>query len=71
MGKFISHRFFCTKCGNEGLPVYRNRGHLYKAGHLKKLFCYKCCQDVNHVECTNDLEVKQFKEDFENGVYNK
>ena len=65
----ISHRFFCVNCGTEGLPIYRNRGHLHKSGHLKKLFCYKCGKDMNHVECANDSEVKKFKEDFKNGVY--
>lgn len=43
-------QFFCTKCGNEGIPILRRTGKARKAGHLKKLWCLNCKQEVNHVE---------------------
>lgn len=48
---YIESEFYCTKCGNKGLPVLRKRGQERNAGHLKKLYCFHCKQEVNHVEC--------------------
>ena len=31
-------RFFCTKCGREGIPVHRKKGQQREGGHLKKLY---------------------------------
>ena len=61
-GNFTTSDFYCTKCGRQGIPIARRLGAEREAGHLKKLFCLSCKQEVNHVEC------KQFshytKEDF-------
>ena len=46
------NRFFCTQCGNEGVPIVRRKGAEREAGHLKKLFCIFCAKETNHVECT-------------------
>ena len=43
-------KFFCTKCGKEGLPVHRKKGQERKGGHLKKLYCIYCGAEKNHVE---------------------
>ena len=32
-------KFFCTKCGKEGIPVQRKCGQDREGGHLKKLSC--------------------------------
>ena len=44
-------KFFCTKCGHEGIPIVRRKGAEREAGHLKKIFCLTCQREVNHVEC--------------------
>ena len=36
------HRFFCTNCGREGLPLARKTGHQHQKGHLKNLYCPWC-----------------------------
>lgn len=69
MPKFENHRFFCTKCGNEGLTVWRSIGQQRGKGHLKKLWCIHCKQEVNHFECYNDKDVEKFKRKFENGDF--
>jgi hypothetical protein len=37
--------------------------------HRKKLYCLYCKTEVNHIECTNQLEVAEFKDNFEKGAY--
>ena len=51
MGTIISNDFYCTQCGNKGIPIARRRGAEREAGHLKKLYCLKCKKEQNHVEC--------------------
>ncbi len=63
------HRFFCINCGHEGLPVYRSLAKQRGKMHRKKLYCFHCGQMVNMVECYDDIDVENFKEDFERGVY--
>lgn len=64
-------RFFCTKCGKEGIPIARLRGQERKSGHLKKLFCIYCNEEVNHVEIKEigDYTYENFKEEFELGRF--
>ena len=60
--KSIESKFYCCKCGNEGIPIRRKNSKLRESGHLKKLYCLNCKKEVNMVEC------KEFttytKEDF-------
>lgn len=42
--------FYCTRCGNKGIPVFRTAGQEREPGHLKKLFCIYCQDEVNMVE---------------------
>ena len=53
MGRQIlsSSDFYCTKCGNRGIPITRRRGAEREAGHLKRIFCLHCKEELNHVEC--------------------
>lgn len=69
MARMTSHDFYCMKCGNKGIPLSRSVGHQHAKHHRKKLYCVYCKIDVNHIECRNMMEVNQFKEDFENGVF--
>lgn len=67
--KCDTHEFYCMKCGNRGIPLSRNRGHQHGRFHRKKIFCLYCQQEVNHIECKNPEDVKEFQENFEKGVY--
>jgi hypothetical protein len=49
--KFKFNKFYCTQCGEEGIPIVRKAGQQREAGHLKKLFCLRCQKETNHVEC--------------------
>jgi Ca2+-binding EF-hand superfamily protein len=61
-GKAEINDFFCTQCGQKGIPIVRRAGHGREAGHLKKLFCLFCNKETNHVECKPFS--KYAKEDF-------
>ena len=45
--------FYCTKCGNKGLPIIRSVGKEREPGHLKKIFCLHCQEERNMVEIRN------------------
>lgn len=63
-------RFFCTRCGKEGIPIPRMQGQERKAGHLKKLYCIYCREELNHAEIKEEgYTYQDFMEDFENGVF--
>ena len=64
-------RFFCTQCGREGLPVMRKNGQLREAGHLKKLYCIFCQQEVNHAEVREigGYTEEDFRREFEAGRF--
>lgn len=42
--------FYCCKCGRKGIPIARQVGKEREPGHLKKLFCLYCQDEVNMVE---------------------
>ena len=64
-------RFFCTKCGREGIPIQRKKGQERESGHLKKLYCLFCGEEVNHVEIREDspYTVEDFQEEFKLGRF--
>jgi phage terminase large subunit GpA-like protein len=62
-----THRFFCPRCGEEGIPLARPNGKKREKHHLKMLYCYHCKMTLNHIECRNDQEVKEFLEKFKTG----
>lgn len=69
--KMTQSRFFCTQCGKEGLPVMRKVGHQREPGHLKKLYCIYCGEQVNHVEIkeTGSYTEEDFKREFKLGRF--
>ena len=70
--KFIINEFYCTQCGARGLPVHRKLGQEREPGHLKKLFCLKCCKETNHVEIRSDspkYDYETFKIEYEYGNF--
>lgn len=61
--------FYCINCGNKGIPIARMGNNRKDKGHRKNMYCPTCRHTVNHIECRNEIEAKQFLEDFNNGVY--
>lgn len=64
-------RFFCTKCGREAFPIMRKKGHQREAGHLKKLYCIYCKEEVNHAEIREigGYDVEDFKQEYKLGRF--
>jgi hypothetical protein len=69
MSGYEQHKFFCIQCAREGLPIQRKVNHKYGKHHMKKLWCPWCKMEMNHIECRNDQEIKEFKENYAAGVY--
>lgn len=71
MAKYLGSRFFCTQCGNEGIPVQRKQGQERSSGHLKKLYCIYCKEEVNHVEIkeNDNYTYEDFREEYELGRF--
>ena len=69
----LDHEFYCTQCGNKGIPIVRKEGAERKPGHLKKLFCLKCNKETNHVECVpwSKYTYKDFLIEFNHNNFNK
>ena len=55
--------FYCTKCGRKGIPLVRKQGQQREPGHLKKLYCLACGEEVNHAE-VRGVGSAYTKEDF-------
>ena len=51
----LDHEFYCTRCGNKGISVVRDKKRSREKGHLKKLYCLTCKEEINHVECSMAL----------------
>ena len=68
---FESHDFYCIKCGKKGIPCQRRKGFQHSRGHLKKLYCIYCHEEVNHYECRSLSDVEKFQRNFKKGVYTK
>lgn len=64
-----SHTFYCTNCGNKGLPIWRNTATQRGRGHLKKLWCPYCKTEYNHYECYDENDIRKFKMKFERGDF--
>lgn len=64
------HDFYCTRCGKKGIPICRH-GRMREPGHLKKLFCINCQEEINHVECVSSSKytVDDFLEEYENSNF--
>ena len=65
----ILHDFYCMNCGQKGIGLMRKSGAEKERFHKKKLYCPFCRVEVNHVECKSLLDVEEFRENFENGIY--
>lgn len=66
---FIDSDFYCTQCGSKTINVWRRRGQEREAGHLKKLYCFKCNKEQNCVEIKQNNKnycYQDFLFEFEN-----
>lgn len=63
------HTFWCIQCGNRGLDIQRKVNHRHGKHHRKKLWCPWCKMEINHIECRNDEEIKEFRENWLAGAY--
>lgn len=71
MSKAIVNNFYCTRCGHKGIPISRQDNKMREPGHLKKLYCMFCGQEVNHAECKEFSKYthEEFLEEFEGGNF--
>lgn len=70
---YFTDEFYCTQCGNRGIPIIRKSNKNRKAGHLKKLYCLNCKKETNHVECKpfGKYTYDEFKIEFTHHNFNK
>lgn len=69
MALMEEHYFFCIKCGHQGIPIQRKKGHQHKKMHRKTLYCPYCKTYINHIECKNSEDIEEFYRAFHNGEY--
>jgi transcription elongation factor Elf1 len=67
----LDHDFYCTRCGRKGIPICRNPHDIRKPGHLKKLYCMYCGEEINHAECCSSSKYTydDFLLEFDNGNF--
>ena len=59
--------FYCTKCGKKGMPLARRKSNVKEKGHMKKLWCLHCKEEVNHVEIRPfDYNYEEIMEKYKN-----
>lgn len=68
-GQIVIHSFYCMNCGKMAMELPRKKGFQYERFHRKKLYCPYCKTEINCVECKNDDDVFEFRENFLNGAY--
>lgn len=69
MAKYELHDFYCLNCGKQGIGIQRKLGKQREGFHRKKLWCYHCKMECNHIEVRNQEEAEIFMEAFNNGAY--
>ena len=62
---------YCTKCGKRGIDIPRAPEIQREPGHLKRLYCLNCHEEVNHVEIKpyGRYRYENFLEEFELGRF--
>lgn len=65
-------QFYCTQCGSKSFPIIRKKGKMREAGHLKKIYCFKCGVQTNHAEVRpyTKYDYEAFKLEYEYGNFN-
>ena len=65
----VQHKFYCINCGNQGIPVWRQKGRQREKNHRKALYCTTCKMTINHVEIATQQEAERFRADFAAGRF--
>lgn len=67
---FISD-FYCTCCGQKGMPLARKDNKRKEPGHLKKLYCIYCKAEKNFCEVRpySSYTLEDFKFEFMNNNF--
>lgn len=63
--------FYCTVCANKQM-LSRKKSKKKEKGHLKKLHCFKCKEELNHYEVREfdyDFDIEEFKNQIANGEF--
>lgn len=65
--------FYCTQCGNKGIPIFRKPGQGRAPGHLKRIYCLTCQKETNHVEIRpyGSYTLEDFWIEYNYGNFNK
>ena len=65
--------FYCTRCGNKSYPIIRRPGQNREPGHLKKLYCLICQEEVNMAEIRSfgSYNLEDFWIEFSNGNFDE
>ena len=65
------HDFYCTSCGNKGIPVIRDKQKIREQGHLKKLYCIYCNKECNHAEVVESSKYNKetFLDEYNSGNF--
>ena len=63
--------FYCPSCGKKAMDLPRPRSLTRQSFHRKKLYCPWCKKTYNCIECRNEIEKREFIEDWKNGIYAK
>ena len=66
----IINQFYCSECGFK-MELPRQKSKKRETGHLKRLYCCRCKQEINFVECNNtSYSYIDYLRDKENGIFN-
>lgn len=67
----ITSDFYCVRCGQKGIPIARKNGAQREAGHLKKLYCMYCKEEINHAEVRafGSYNYEDFKLEYDLGRF--
>jgi hypothetical protein len=68
---FTVSDFYCTCCGQKGIPAPRKASKQREKGHLKKMYCVRCKKLVNHIEIRqfDSYTVEDLMKDIKNNLY--
>lgn len=71
--KLSLSNFYCTCCGNKGIPIFRKAGGEREPGHLKKMYCLTCKKETNMAEIRSfgKYNLEDFWTEFSHGNFTK
>ena len=69
VNRFDFSSFYCPSCGKKAMDLPRPRSLTRQSFHRKKLYCPWCKKTYNCIEVRNEIERREFIEDWEAGAY--